>query len=74
MNVHRKYFTRQLVADAMLHASPVPCFVTVMQTTTVITNIGVAGVAHFEQGVAADGYALQDRVDDDDDDQIRVKN
>ena len=34
----------------------------------------VADVAHYEQEVAANGYDLQDGVDDDDDDQIRVMN
>ena len=55
-----------LVVVAMLKASPVPCFVAVMQTTTVTTN-SVAGVTHIEQDVAADGYDLHDGVDDDDD-------
>ena len=34
----------------------------------------VAGVAHVEQEVAADGYDLQDGLDEDDDDKIRVMN
>ena len=36
-------FTRNalLVAVAVLHASPIPCFVAAMQTTTVTTNIHV---------------------------------
>ena len=34
----------------------------------------MAGVAHMEQDVAADGYDLQDGVDDDYDDKISVMN
>ena len=34
----------------------------------------MAGVAHVEQDVAADGYDLQDGVDDDYDDKISVMN
>ena len=35
----QKGIARQLVAVVMLYVSPVPCFVAVMQTTTVTTNI-----------------------------------
>ena len=66
MDVHQKGCARQLVAVAMMHASPIPCFV--MQTTTVTTNIdSVACVANVEQELAADWCDLQDGVDDDDD-------
>ena len=34
----------------------------------------VAGVAHVKQDVAADGHDIQDGVDDDDDNKIRVMN
>ena len=38
------------------------------------TYRSVAGVAHVDQDVAADGYDLQDGVDDDYDDKISVMN
>ena len=71
VDVHQKVLARQIVAVAMLHASPVTCLVAVMQTTTATQQYSVAGVAHSEQELAADGYALQDGVDYDDDDVVQ---
>ena len=75
VDLHRKCLARQLVAVAMLHASPVPCLFCGHHADHNCHNehtCSVAGVAHVEEELAADWCDLQDGVDDDDDEDDAV--